>query len=137
VWLGGRAAEELAFQEISTGGQNDLQRATDVARAMVTQYGMSDALGPVALDRPRRTPFLPVPGMESMTEALAEQTAREVDVEVKRLMMDAYDQAIRVLREHRAALDAVMRRLLEREVVEGADVRSLVKSAAASGPRAA
>jgi len=137
VWLGGRAAEELVFREISTGGQNDLQRATEMARAMVTQYGMSDTLGPVALDRSGRAPFLPVPGMESTTEALAEQTAREIDVEVKRLMTDAYDQAVKVLREHRAALDAVMRQLLEREVVEGADVRSLVKSAAASSPRAA
>ena len=137
VWLGGRAAEELVFQELSTGGQNDLLRATEMARAMVTQYGMSDALGPVALDRPGRAPFLQVPGVESMTEALAEETAREIDVEVKRLMTDAYDQAVRVLREHRAGLDAVMHRLLEREVVEGADVRSLVKSAAASGPRAA
>jgi cell division protease FtsH len=137
VWLGGRAAEELVFHEISTGGQNDLLRATEMARAMVTQYGMSDALGPVTLDRPGRAPFLPVPGMESATEALAEQTAREIDVEVKRLMTEAQEEAVRVLRAHRAALDAVMRKLLEREVVEGADVRSLVKSAAVSGPRAA
>jgi cell division protease FtsH len=64
--------------------------------------------------------------MESTTEALAEQTARETDVEVKRLMTEAQEEAVRVLRAHRAALDAVMRQLLEREVVEGADVRSLV-----------
>ena len=137
VWLGGRAAEELVFQEVSTGGQNDLLRATEVARAMVTQYGMTDALGPVALDRPDRAPFLPAPGMKPRTDTLAEQTAREIDVEVKRLMTEASDRAVTVLREHRAALDAVMHRLLEREVVEGAEVRNLLKSAKSGGPRAA
>jgi len=138
VWLAGRAAEELLFHEISTGGQNDLQRATDVARSMVTQYGMSDTLGPVALDRPRRPPFLPVPGVDAAAESVAEQTLREIDVEVKRLMTEAHDTAAGVLRGHRAALEAVMRRLLDREVLEGAEVRSLVTGAAAAdGPRAA
>jgi cell division protease FtsH len=137
VWLAGRAAEDLLFREISTGGQNDLQRATDVARSMVTQYGMSDALGPVALDRHGRPPFLPVPGVEPTADAVAEQTRREIDVEVKRLMTGAHDRAVGVLRDHRAALDAVMRRLLDREVLEGDEVRSLVTGAAARDPRAA
>jgi cell division protease FtsH len=137
VWLGGRAAEEILFHEASTGGHNDLQRATEVARAMVTQYGMSDTLGPVALDRRSRPAFLPVPGVEMTPEPLAEQTSREIDVEVKRLMTEAHETAVGVLRDHRAALEAVMRRLLDREVVEGSEVRTLVKSAAATGPRAA
>jgi cell division protease FtsH len=89
VWLGGRAAEEIVFREVSTGGQNDLERATEVARSMVTQLGMSDTLGPVALDRRRRPAFLPVPGVDTAAEPLSEQTAREVDVEVKRLMIEA------------------------------------------------
>jgi len=125
VWLGGRAAEDLVFREISTGAHNDLQSATEVARAMVGQYGMSEVIGPVAVTGPNRTPFLPVPGAE-LQEAVAEETAREIDVEVKALMSDAYARALGVLREHRAALDAVMRLLLAREVVEGAEVRRLV-----------
>ena len=125
VWLGGRAAEEIVFREISTGGHNDLQRATDVARAMVAQYGMSDAIGPVAIGDRNRAPFLPVPGAEPPT-SVAEETAREVDVEVKGLMVEAYDSALRVLGEHRAALDAVMHLLLAREVVDGDEVRRLL-----------
>jgi cell division protease FtsH len=125
------------FQEMSTGGHNDLQRATEVARAMVMQYGMSDTLGPVALDRRSRPPFLAVPGIETNAEPLAEETSREIDAEVKRLMTEAHETAVGVLRDHRPALDAVMRRLLDREVVEGSEVRSLVTSAAVTGLRAA
>ena len=125
VWLGGRAAEEIVFQEISTGGQNDLQRATEVARAMVAELGMSDTVGPVAFHTRSRAPFLPVPGFEQ-PEAIAEETAREIDIEVKRLMTDAHDRAIHVLREHRPTLDGLVRLLLEREVVEGDEVRRLL-----------
>jgi cell division protease FtsH len=132
VWLGGRAAEELAFQEISTGGHNDLQHATELARAMVAEFGMSDALGPVALNRHRRSPFLPTPGFDN-SETLAEETAREIDVEVKRLMTEAYDRALQVLREHQGVLDGVVRLLLEREVVDGDEVRQLL-AAGASPP---
>ena len=127
VWLGGRAAEDLVFQEISTGGHNDLQRATEVARAMVAQYGMSEVIGPVAVTNPRRTPFLPVPGLE-VSDSVSEETTREVDVEVKSLMVEAYERALRVLTEHRAALDAVIRQLLAREVVDGDEVRQLLKT---------
>jgi cell division protease FtsH len=77
------------------------------------------------------------PGVETTTEPLSEQTSREIDMEVKRLMTEAHNTAVGVLRDQRPALDAVMRRLLDREVVEGSEVRSLVKSAAATGPRAA
>jgi len=133
VWLGGRAAEEIVFQEISTGGHNDLQHATEVARAMVAEFGMSDAIGPVAFNTRRRSPFLPVPGFEP-AEAIAEETAREIDVEVKRLMTEAHDRALQILREHRLTLDGVVRLLLEREVVEGDEVRRLL--AAESSPPA-
>jgi cell division protease FtsH len=125
VWLGGRAAEELVFHEISTGGHNDLQRATEVARAMVAEYGMSDTIGPVAAAPRAYAPFLPVQGTER-TDSLAEQTAREIDLEVKRLMTEAHGRAVQILRDHRTTLDAVMRLLLEREVVEGEDVRKLL-----------
>ena len=127
VWLGGRAAEELMFKEVSTGAQNDLHHATEVARAMVAEYGMSDVIGPVTVMTRPRTPFLPVPGWEGSGTA-AEETSREVDLEVKKLMTEADETAASILREHRTTLDAVVRLLLEREVVEGDDVRRLLAS---------
>jgi len=135
VWLGGRAAEALVFQEISTGGHNDLRRATDVARAMVAEYGMSDAIGPVAVDGRERAPFPQAPGME--TPPFAEETAREVDLEVKRLMTDAHNVALSILRERRTALSEIMRRLLDREVVEGDEVRGVLAGAPPAGAHAA
>jgi cell division protease FtsH len=131
VWLGGRAAEETVFREITTGGHNDLQHATEVARAMVAEYGMSDALGPVAFTTGKRAPFLPVPGVEAV-DTVAEQTAREIDLEVKRLMMSAYQRASQIVREHRSTLDAVVRLLLEREVMSGDEVRRLLEAEAAA-----
>jgi cell division protease FtsH len=125
VWLGGRAAESLRFQEISTGAHNDLQHATNVARAMVAEFGMSEVLGPVAVNTKSRTPFLPVSGLEA-PDRVGEETAREVDLEVKQLMSEAQEVATRVLREHRKTLDEVIRLLLEREVVEGDEVRRLL-----------
>ena len=100
---------------------------------MVAEFGMSDAIGPVAFNTRSRSPFLPVPGFEP-NEAIAEETAREIDVEVKRLMTEAHDRALQILREHRFTLDGVVRLLLEREVVEGDEVRRLL--AAESAPPA-
>jgi cell division protease FtsH len=128
VWLGGRAAEDLVFHEISTGAQNDLLQATRVARAMVAEYGMSDVLGPVAIDDAARGRFLPQVGREKTGDVIAEETAREVDLEVKRLMTEANESAADILREHRHTLDAVVRLLLEHEVVDGDDVRRLLAS---------
>jgi cell division protease FtsH len=135
VWLGGRSAEEIVFQEISTGAQNDLQRATDLARSMVTEYGMSDVLGPVAFKPPARQRFLEIPSLEP--EPFAEETARHIDSEIKALMVEAHARASGILRDRRAILDSVARRLIEREVVEGAEVRALIEQGASSAPRAA
>ena len=96
VLLGGRTAEEIALGEISTGAQNDLQRATDIARAMVTEWGMSDALGAINYDGHKRSKFLDIPiGPER--GAYAEDTARLIDAEVKRIMTDAHDEAREIL----------------------------------------
>jgi cell division protease FtsH len=135
VLLGGRAAEEIVFQEISTGAQNDLQRATDLARAMVAEYGMSQTLGPVAFGSRNRPRFLDIPGFEP--EPFAEETAKQIDVEIKQLIVDAHTRALEVLNSHRAGLDAVAKQLIEREVVDGADVRAIVTAKAPSAPRAA
>jgi cell division protease FtsH len=125
VLLGGRTAEEIALGEISTGAQNDLQRATDIARAMVTEWGMSDALGAINYDGNKRSKFLDIPiGPER--GAYAEDTARLIDSEVKRIMTDAHVEARRLLSEHRDQLESVTRRLLEREVMEGDELRQIL-----------
>jgi cell division protease FtsH len=125
VLLGGRTAEEIALGEISTGAQNDLQRATDIARAMVTEWGMSDTLGAINYDGHKRSKFLDIPiGPER--GAYAEDTARLIDAEVKRIMSDAHAEARRILSSHRDQLETVTRRLLEQEVMEGDDLRALL-----------
>jgi len=125
VLLGGRTAEEIALGEISTGAQNDLQRATDIARAMVTEWGMSDMLGAINYDGHKRSKFLDIPiGPER--GAYAEDTAKMIDSEVKRIMTDAHGEARRILSAHRDMLEAVTRRLLEQEVMEGDELRSIL-----------
>jgi len=125
VLLGGRTAEEIALGEISTGAQNDLQRATDIARAMVTEWGMSDALGAINYDGHKRSKFLDIPiGPER--GAYAEDTGRLIDSEVKRIMTDAHEEARRILSGRREMLERVTRRLLEIEVMEGEQLRQLM-----------
>jgi cell division protease FtsH len=125
VLLGGRTAEEIALGEISTGAQNDLQRATDIARAMVTEWGMSDALGAINYDGHKRTKFLDIP-LGPERGAYAEDTARLIDAEVKRIMTEAHAEARRILTMQRDMLEAVTRRLLEQEVMEGDELRALL-----------
>ena len=125
VLLGGRTAEEIALGEISTGAQNDLLRATDIARAMVTEWGMSESLGAINYDGHKRSKFLDIPiGPER--GAYAEDTARQIDAEVKRIMTDAHREARRILSEHRDALERVTRRLLDIEVMEGEELRRML-----------
>src|SRR5262245_62338480 len=90
VLLAGRSAEEIALNEISTGAQNDLQRATDIARAMVTEWGMSDRLGAINFDPGRRNRFLDVP-QPSERGAYSEETARVIDEEVKMIVVEAHN----------------------------------------------
>jgi cell division protease FtsH len=125
VLLGGRTAEELALGEISTGAQNDLLRATDIARAMVTEWGMSDALGAVNYDGNKRSKFLDIPiGPERGN--YAEDTARLIDAEVKRIMTDAHTRATTILTDNRDMLEKVTRQLLEQEVMEGDTLRAIL-----------
>ena len=125
VLLAGRSAEELAIGEISTGAQNDLQRATDIARAMVTQFGMSEELGAVNHEGSRRNSFLDIP-MGPERGPYGEETAQRIDTEVKRLLEDAHDRARQVLGDRRQLLEVVTRRLLEKEVIEGDELRQLI-----------
>jgi cell division protease FtsH len=125
VLLGGRSAEEVALGEISTGAQNDLQRATDLARAMVTEWGMSDRVGVVHFDQGRRSRFLDIP-MPAERGPYSEDTAQLIDSEVKQLVTFSHQEARRILREQREILERVTRRLLEKEVMEGDELRRMI-----------
>jgi cell division protease FtsH len=125
VLLGGRTAEEIALREISTGAQNDLQRATDIARAMVTEFGMSDALGAINYDGNKRQRFLDIP-LPMERGLYAEETAQKIDAEIKRILTDAHSKARDVLSKNREKLEKVTRRLLEVEVMEGDELRRLL-----------
>jgi cell division protease FtsH len=124
VLLGGRTAEEIALGEISTGAQNDLQRATDIARAMVTEFGMSDALGAINYEGQKRAKFLDMPMQER--GLYAEDTAQRIDAEIARILTEAHDRARAILSERRDMLERVTRRLLDIEVMEGEELRSLL-----------
>jgi cell division protease FtsH len=125
VLLGGRSAEEIAFGEVTTGAQNDLMRATDIARAMVAEFGMSDELGVVSYDGHKRAAFLDSPFAQDRGN-YAEETALKIDTEVKRVLTEAHETARRILREKRDALDRVSARLLEKEVVESDELTELL-----------
>ena len=125
VLLGGRTAEEIAIGEISTGAQNDLQRASDIARAMVTEWGMSDTIGAVTYADDRRNRFLDV-GVGPDRLQYAEHTAQLIDAEVKRILTEAHELARATLTARREHLETVTRRLLEREVMEGDELRDIL-----------
>jgi cell division protease FtsH len=125
VLLGGRSAEEIAFNEISTGAQNDLQRATDIARAMVTEFGMSEALGAVNYDGHRHRAFLENPFAQERGN-YAEETALKIDVEVKRILTEAHETARQILRDRRLTLDQLSERLLEKEVIEADELKAIM-----------
>ncbi|MFP4346282.1 MAG: ATP-dependent zinc metalloprotease FtsH [Anaerolineales bacterium] len=115
--LGGRAAEEVVFGEISTGAANDLQKVTKTARSMVMRYGMSDKLGPQVYGKKEELVFL---GKEIGEQRdYSEAMAQEIDSEVKQLIMDAYERSKMVITDNREALDRVVKHLLERETLSG------------------
>ncbi|MCS6914108.1 MAG: ATP-dependent zinc metalloprotease FtsH [Myxococcota bacterium] len=126
VLLGGRAAEEELLNDISTGAQDDLRRATEMARRMVTELGMSKSLGLQAFDGGRGA-FLDVPGFKS--REFSERTAQMVDEEVQTLLDELYDRALRLVRTHRQGLLRAVAELLQSEVMEGARFRALVLGA--------
>ncbi len=132
--LGGRAAEALVFNDISTGAHNDLSRATDTASSMVKEYGMSERLGQVYFAPKRSAQFLgPMPDTGS---AYSEETARLIDEEVRRIIDEQYAVAMAILRENKGLLDKTARQLLKDEVIDGAalaDLAQAVRQAAPAG----
>ena len=126
VLLGGRVAEELVYDDVSTGAQDDLQRATDMARHMITQYGMSERLGQVAFDAARPGAYLPVPQAAQQVN-YSEETARIIDEEVGRLIREAHDRVTETLSAKRDILESLARLLLVREVVDRTALDELLR----------
>ncbi len=133
VLLAGTLAEEIVFKDISTGAQNDLERASAIARSMVMEYGMS-RLGRVNFRESTRSPFLAATGGESYVRDHSEQTAREIDEEVRRIIDEAAQRARQILLERKQALEAVTHRLIEIECIDHDELSRLVEGSL-QGPR--
>ncbi len=125
VLLGGRNAEELIFGEASTGAQNDLVRATDIAKSMVKSYGMSEKLGTVTLDRERQPLVMQVQTPQEKGD-YSEETAREIDCEVRRIIDEQYDRVRWLLAEKKRALVEGAKALLDREVISGSELKAIM-----------
>ena len=119
--LGGRAAEEIVFGTRTTGAENDIEQVTNLARSMVTRWGMSDRLGMVQL-APQQNPYLNTLGGFGATQSFSEETARAIDAEVLRIIAESHDEARRLLTEHRRALDALAEALLARETLDEREI---------------
>jgi cell division protease FtsH len=124
VLLGGGVAEELVYNEVGTGRQNDLERASDIARRMVMEFGMSDVLGPLSLGRRHGNPFL---GRDMMEERnYGEEVATAIDKEVRNIIDECYAEAKGLLTQHRALMDSIKDVLLERETLEKEEFETLM-----------
>ncbi|MFB0527205.1 MAG: ATP-dependent zinc metalloprotease FtsH [bacterium] len=125
VFLGGRAAEELTFNELTTGAENDLHQATEIAHKMVCEYGMSDRLGPLTLRKKETEIFL---GRDFTAEkAYSEKTAEMIDQEVKKIVENCRDRAKELLGKNRAKLDRLAKALIEKEILVGEEVEEILK----------
>lgn len=120
--LGGRAAEEITFGEVSTGASNDFQRATTIARRMVTEWGMSEKLGPLQFGNNRSQPFL---GMMQGEQNNSDQIAYEIDIEVQQIIKKQYSRCKELLIEHRDKLDLIAQTLLKVETLEAEQIKAL------------
>jgi cell division protease FtsH len=128
VLLAGTIAEEMVYADVSTGAQNDLERASEIARSMVMDYGMS-RLGRVAYRESQRSPFLAGGGADlAAARSHSEQTAREIDEEVRRIIDAAMERVRRILESRRAALEAITKRLIECEVIDGDELRRIIEA---------
>jgi cell division protease FtsH len=133
--LGGRVSEELVFNEVTTGAQNDFEQATDLARRMVTEFGMSDKLGPLSLGKRHGPVFLGRDLVE--TRNYSEEIAYEIDKEVRRIIDECYDRARTIITENRGTLDRIAKALLERESLEGEELERVLAGEALLAPEPA
>jgi len=123
--LGGRAAEEIIFKSITTGASNDLQRATDLAERMVTTYGMSKVLGPLAYDKGQQNTFLGDGGMNPR-RMVSDVTAKAIDEEVKEIVETAHQEALSILKQNKDLLEKIAQQILQQEVIEGQELQGLL-----------
>jgi cell division protease FtsH len=124
--LGGRSAEEIVFGEVTTGAANDLQRATDIAEQMVGTYGMSETLGPLAYDKQGGSRFLG--GGNNPRRSVSDATAQAIDKEVRTLVDNAHARALAILRHNRDLMESISQQILEKEVIEGDNLKELLAS---------
>jgi cell division protease FtsH len=125
VCMGGRIAEDVTFKEISTGAQNDIEQATEMARKMVCEWGMSEALGPLTYGKKEEQIFL---GREfNRHQDYSEATALKIDAEIRRIVTEQYERAVKVLTERKEALVRVAEALLEHEVLDGEQITALIE----------
>jgi cell division protease FtsH len=124
--LGGRSAEEIVFGSITTGAANDLQRATDLAERMVTTYGMSKVLGPLAYEKGQQNNFLGDGAMMNPRRMVSDETAKAIDEEVKEIVETAHQQALDILKTNRDLLENIAQQILEQEVIEGEELQNLL-----------
>jgi cell division protease FtsH len=132
VLLGGITAEEIVYQETSTGAQNDLERATDIARRMVMEFGMSSKLGRVNYRSSSRSPFLGTVGATPNDYVHSEETVREIDLEVKQIVDNAAQTVHDILTERREVLEHMSRELVEREVMDAEQLKRILDDHATS-----
>lgn len=123
--FGGRVAEELVFKDFTTGASNDIERATDIARKMVTEWGMSSKVGPLAYEKNEGPVFL---GLQSgqRSRDYSDAKAQEIDAEIHRIIMEGYDKATKILTEKRDALERLTQALMEFETIDGREVDDLI-----------
>jgi cell division protease FtsH len=122
--LGGRAAEQSVFNRITTGASNDLERATDLARKMVMEHGMSDALGPMTFGEREELVFLGRSIAEHRN--YSEAVARQIDEQVRRIINQAYDGALEIMTSYRDALDRLAQELIQKETLDEGEVEALL-----------
>ena len=130
VLLGGRAAEHIVFGELSTGAADDLVKVTDIARSIVTRYGMTEELGMVAYEKTQRSFLGDMPQMPYAERSYSEATARDIDAAVKNIVDAAFRRTVNLLRAQRGTLERSARLLLERETLDETDLAALRKEPA-------
>jgi len=131
ILFGGRVAEKIVFDEITTGAGNDIERATELARKMVCEWGMSEELGPLAYGKKEEQIFL---GREiAQHRDYSEETARRIDSAVKNIIIEANNKVTSMLQEHRASLDAIASALLEKETIMLDDMVDIIRDLEQAG----
>ncbi len=125
IFFGGRVAEEIVFSEITTGAQDDISKATEIAMRMVTEFGMSDKIGPMALQRPNEEVFL---GRDISRDARhSGKTSELIDEEVKKIIYSSKSRASKIIKDNMSILNKIVSYLLERENLSGEDIDKIIK----------